>query len=140
MKIIFTLCFIGGCSMLACESFAQSLPSGSAANFGIDGDIKSNYRLVGSWNATGTHDWFRNSATTALGVIDTTGATTASAHLQAGENYVFDKGMSVPRYSVENGNLVLDARYARDYFAFSSRGPTSDLTTFGASQKNGFNP
>src|SRR5436190_16235523 len=125
MKTFFTLCLIGGCSLLTSESFSQSLPSGSAANFGIDGDLKSNYHLVGSWNPLGKHDWFKNSNTTSIGLIDTTGAATATTHLLAGENYVFDKGMAVPRYSVQNGYLVLDARYGRDNFAFSSSGRTS---------------
>jgi hypothetical protein len=140
MKKIFTLWIVGVLLFYNPDLFAQSLSSGSPALFGIDGDIKSNYRLVGSWDPTGTHDWFKNSGTTILGVVDTTGAASVNTHLITGENYVFNTGMSVPRYSVQDGYLVLDTRYARDYFGYSASGPTSDLTTFGASQKNGFAP
>jgi hypothetical protein len=140
MKKVFILCVFVSFFLLTSKLFAQSLPSGAAANFGIDGDLKSNYHLVGSWNAAGTHDWFTNSNTTAIGVIDTTGSAVATSHLITGENFVFDRGMSVPRYSVQDGYLVLDARYGRDYFAFAGSGPTSDLTTFSAGQKNGTNP
>lgn len=139
MKKIITLSSIGVFSALSFKSSAQ-LSSGAPANFGIDGDLQSNFRLVGSWNPSGTHDWFKNSNTTAIGVIDTTGASTAYTHLAAGENYVFDRGMSVPRYSVQDGYIVLDAHYGRDYFGATSSGATSDLTTFGTAQKNGFNP
>jgi hypothetical protein len=140
MKTICTRCLFAFICFLPYDLFSQTLTNGYPANFGIDGDLQSNVRLVGSWNPTGTHDWFKGAATTALGIIDTTGGSIALAHLVTGENYVFNRGMSVPRYSVQDGFLLLDARYGRDYFALSSTGPTADFTTFGASQKNGFDP
>jgi len=124
--------------LLNSGAFAQS--PGKVTNFGIEGDVLSNFNLAGTWTATGSHDWFRNSNTSALGVIDTTGAATAYTHLLAGENYVFDRGMSVARYSVQDGYVLLDARYGRDYFGFSGSGVNSDLTTFASGAKNGDDP
>jgi len=118
---------------------AQST-GGKIANFGIDGDILSNFNVGASWDATGSHDWFKNANTTALGVIDTTGAAAAYTHLSAGENYAFDRGMSVPRYSVQDGYVFLDGHYARDYFGISGSGSNADLTSFTSGSKNGMAP
>jgi hypothetical protein len=139
MNKIFTLLFWGTNTLLTSNAFSQPT-GGKVANFGIDADILSNFNVAGTWDATGSHDWFKNSNTTALGIIDTTDAASAYTHLLAGENYVFDRGMSVPRYSLQNGYVVLDARYARDYFGFSGSSGNSDLTSFTSGSKNGMAP
>lgn len=118
-------------------SFGQ-LNSGSPANFGIDGDIRTDFRMSGTFTATGTHDWFKLNTGTGLGVIDTFNTGGFKTSLASGANITFAKGMSVPRYSTVNNSIMLDARYGRDQFGYSV-GSNADLTTFTGS-KNGDNP
>ncbi len=124
--------------LLTAPALAQ-LSSGAPAYFGIDGDLKNDYRLTGSFTAAGTHDWFKMNSGTGAGVIDTTNTSAYKNSLAAGNNITFSKGLAVPRYSNVNNYLLLDARYGRDYFGTGS-GAGSDLTTFVGGSKNGSNP
>ena len=63
---IFIICILIFVTIVASkESFAQ-LAAGAPANFGVDGDVKNDYRLSGTFTAAGTHDWFKFTAGTAL--------------------------------------------------------------------------
>ena len=117
------------------ESFSQ-LTAGAPAKFGIDGDVKNDFKISGTFNATGTHDWFNLTSGTGMGVIDTTNTNSYKVSLSAGNNITFNQGMSIPRYTTVDGSVLLDARYGRDYFGSTS----GDLTTFGGGSKNGDNP
>jgi hypothetical protein len=112
------------------------LSPGAPANFGIDGDIRSDYRLSGSFSAAGTHDWFKNTTGTGIGLIDITNSASVTSSLAAGNNLAFSKGMSVPSFSVQSSKLMLDARYGRDYFGLDK----SDSTSFKGSMTNVMNP
>ncbi|HET9056892.1 MAG TPA: T9SS type A sorting domain-containing protein [Chitinophagaceae bacterium] len=125
--------------LLSRKSFAQ-LSTGVASNFGIDGDVKSDYRQNGTFSATGTHDWFRSNSGSGIGVIDTTNASLYTSLLAAGKNPTFDRGMSVPVFTMVDGNLMIDTRYSRDNFGFSTSPDTTDYTTFSSGSKNGSNP
>ena len=137
-KILITCILFFVTIVVSKESFAQ-LAAGAPANFGVDGDVKNDFKLSGTFNAAGTHDWFKSVTGTGIGVIDTANASSYKASLSAGNNIAFDKGMSIARYTTVDGSVLLDARYGRDYYALSSSGPYSDFTTFG-SAKNGDNP
>jgi hypothetical protein len=112
---------------------AQITTSVLKANFGIEGDLKSNY-----FNLTpfpGEDDWFNN-GDAGLGefVIDTTGA----AAIVAGYTTVLStttssltRGMRQTIYSVVNNKLLMDANFTRDYHG-------NDSTVFASgSNKNG---
>jgi hypothetical protein len=137
MKKFFTLCALGSLLLFTSKLFAQS--SGAPAIFGIDGDLKNDYRMSGSFTAAGTHDWFKLIAGTGIGVIDTTNTSSYAVSLAAGNNIAFDKGMSVARYSTVDSKLLLDARYARDQFGNGTSATTMDYTSF-TMAKNGDNP
>jgi len=110
------------------------------ALFGVDGDVRSGMKLNGTFAPENTHDWFYKSSGSNIGVgiIDTTGAAYANSQLAAGNNFVLTRGMSVPRYSVVDGKLLLDARYARDNVGLSATFKDSTIFTTGA--KNGMMP
>ena len=125
--------------LLAINSIFGQLSSGLPAKFGIDGDLKNDYRLSGTFTAAASDDWFKMNSGTGIGVIDTTGTGAFKSSLAAGNNIAFSKGLAMPRYSIQNGYMMVDAKYARDYFGTAS-GAASDLTTFAGGQKNGDNP
>ena len=120
-------------------SIAQFTPAVSAG-FGIDGDVLSGQsQNITPSTTTGSFDWFKaNASSTGVGVIDTTGAAGYKTLLQAAQNISFNLGMAFPRYSAQNGYLLLDARYGRDRVGNSVGG--ADLTTFTNGSKNGDNP
>ncbi len=95
---------------------SQIIIGGAPAKFGIDADVRANQHLFGTSMpaATGSHDWFSNSGGTGLGVIDTTGATAIKTKLQGGANFLFEMPMAFPKFSIQNGVMMLDARYAHD--------------------------
>lgn len=119
------------CALLCMPCAHAQLPS-KPANFGIDGDLYSNRYAAASTTAAGTDDWFRDNSGTGLGVIDTSSKTKWAYSVAYGQNLAFSAGMAFSRYSTQNSRLMLDARYARDYFG-------TDFTMF-KSAKNGDAP
>ncbi|RYF86359.1 MAG: T9SS type A sorting domain-containing protein [Chitinophagaceae bacterium] len=106
------------------------------ANFGVEGDLRSNY--FNNFVQSGNDDWFQLPGSTGTGqfVIDTTGA----AELLAGyssnvalRRLPFYKGMRYPGFTVVNNRLLLDAVFIRDYHG-------DDSTVFSGGNKNGDNP
>ena len=114
--------------------------SGIVGGFGIDGDVLSGQSQNTTPTTTnGSFDWFKATGTgMGLGVIDTTGAAVYKNLLQASQNIAFNRGMAFPRFSTQNGYLLLDARYGRDKVGNSTGG--GDLTTFTNGSKNGDDP
>ena len=106
------------------------------ANFGVDGDLTSNYFNFAAF--PGEDDWFPDGQPGAGEfVIDTTGA----AAIVAG--YITDptttnnpvtRGMNQTIYSVVNNKLLMDANFTRDYYG-------DDSTVFAVgSNKNAMSP
>ncbi|MDB5198695.1 MAG: hypothetical protein JWO92_658 [Chitinophagaceae bacterium] len=114
---------------------AQIIPGGNPSRFGIDGDLKSDTFAFGTSmpSPVNSDDWFHKTGGTGLGVIDTTGAAYAKNKLQNGGDYIFTRPAMYPRFSVQNGNLLLDSRYARD-------GAMVDSTYFSGNAQNGQDP
>jgi hypothetical protein len=125
------------------SGLAQFNP-GLSAGFGIDGDAFSGQsQNIAGTSPQGSFDWFRSQgagSNVGIGVIDTSNTAIYGTQIAIGKNVSFTKGMSFPRYSIQNGYLLLDARYSRDNFGFSNAPDQSDLTTYTSGAKNGDNP
>ena len=107
------------------------------ANFGLDGDLRSNFFNNAAGNAGGD-DWFNyNSSSPGIGVIDTTGAAAILARYAidpAFRQLPFTRAMSVLPGTVVNNKLLIAAIFYRDYHG-------NDSTVFAAgSSKNGMSP
>ena len=117
-------------------SQAQITTSVLKANFGIEGDLRSNYFDFSA--SPGEDDWFYNSDA-GLGefVIDTTGAAAIVAGYVSDPTTTtssFTRGMNQTIYSVANNKLLMDANFTRDYHG-------DDSTVFASgSNKNGMSP
>ena len=129
------LLFIAG--ILPFSVLAQLNNGGINANFGVDGDTRSNAVKYGpSTGSITSDDWFSVSSSS-YNIIDTTNASNYLKLFQSGSNLSIVERMSVPLYSKVNGRLWLDAVYGRDYV---STNPLADSTAFSSSAKNGENP
>ncbi|MDP4217556.1 MAG: hypothetical protein Q8927_15250 [Bacteroidota bacterium] len=132
-----TLLIAIGFGIFPLTACAQLNNGGLYANFGVDGDSRSNYLKYGI--LTGnlvSDDWFSGTSG-GKNVIDTSNAAAYLSSLQSGNNSWFSKRMSVPLYSKVNGKLWLDAAYGRDYITTAS---LKDSTSFATACKNGDNP
>ena len=109
----------------ATNSQAQIIVGGAPAKFGIDADVKANAHAFGTAMPApaGSDDWFANAGGTGVGVIDTTGGAYIKSRIQTGANFEFNMPMAFPKFAVQNGIMMLDARYAHDNVG-------SDSTTF----------
>ena len=124
---------------------AQLTNGGRIGGFTIDGDTKVGYAKFGPTTASAFNDgdWFLPVAYSGTGkpVLDTTGASVYKTKLQANQNISFSTRMSVPKYTVVNNRLFLDALFVRDYLGVSASGNTTyDSTIFTIAAKNGENP
>jgi hypothetical protein len=136
MKTIFTkstlFCFA---CLYASVTLSQSLPPGQAAKFGIDGDIRTDQADQGNFTVAGSHDWFKKAGGTGVGLLDTNGNGLYTSEIKSGKNIAFNKKMQFPRYSVQDGILMLDAGYARDYYGIGPADILNDKTVFISSAK-----
>ena len=120
----------------ASNSHSQTIIHGGApSKFGIDADLKSDTFAFGTSmpSAVGTDDWFKKAGGSGLAVIDTAGAAYAKSILQTGRDFIFTMPANYPRFSLQNGNLLLDSRYARD-------GAMVDSTYFSGNAQNAQDP
>jgi hypothetical protein len=107
------------------------------ANFGVDGDLRSN--MFAGFVQSGNDDWFMLPGSIGTGkfVIDTTGAAGIVARYAWDLNFrklPFFRTMSAPPYTLMNNRLAIDAVFIRDYHG-------DDSTIFAAgSNKNGMSP
>lgn len=106
------------------------------ANFGIDGDLKSNY--FNHFLTLGKDaDWFKQGTLGGEGVIDTSGAAAILARYATDADFrklPFMRTMNFYPGSVVNGKILIDAIFYRDY-----HGSDSTMYASGAS-KNGMSP
>lgn len=65
--------------------------------------------------AAGSHDWFEKDGGSGIGLIDVTDAASLKTQLANGANIAFIKKMQFTLYSVQDGVLLMDAVYSRDY-------------------------
>jgi hypothetical protein len=119
--------------LLSFTTFGQVQNSALVAKYGIDGDLYSDVRQNGTFTSAGSHDWFKTTNGTGRGVIDTTGAAMLKTLLSNGNNISFTKGSAIPRFSIVDTFLHLDAIYGRDY-------TNNDKTGFANGSKNGDDP
>lgn len=108
---------------------AQLFPS-NPGRFGVDGDIAANERVEGTFDPSGSHDWFAGGATAGYGVFDTTGAAGLKPVLSAGANQAFTRKMQHAPYSVQDGVLLLGGTFARDHYGVDNAGGLGDPTMF----------
>lgn len=107
------------------------------ANFGVDGELRSNY--FGGFIQSGNDDWYMLPTSSGTGkfVIDTTGAAGIVARYAWDlpfRRLPFFRTMSVPPYTLLNNRLAIDAVFIRDYHG-------DDSTIFASgSNKNGMSP
>ena len=106
------------------------------ANFGVDGDLRSNF-FNGVLQAN-NDDWFNNlTGVSGIGVIDTTGAAFIinQYNLNPGSRQVpFIKGMAYAQFQVVNNVMLIDAVFIRDHHG-------DDSTVFASGgNKNGMSP
>jgi len=136
MKQTYTL-FLFALSCFPYGAVGQLNNGGKYANFGVDGDTRSNWMKYGLvTGAVTSDDWFAPSLT-GNNVIDTSNAASYLSLLRGGGNISFYKRMSAPLYSKIGGRLWLDGVYGRDFSAAAS---LKDSTTFTIASKNGDNP
>src|SRR5688572_2729273 len=115
-------------------SYSQVFTPVQKANFGVDGELRSN--MFGIPPAPGTDDWFNNSTGSGQYVIDVTDAATILARYSwdaAFRRYPFYRTMRFPPYSTVNNKLLIDAVFIRDYHG-------DDTTAFVGSNKNADSP
>ncbi|MEO5681754.1 MAG: T9SS type A sorting domain-containing protein [Chitinophagaceae bacterium] len=106
------------------------------ANFGVDGELRSNYFY--SFLQSGNDDWFRLPGTPGSGdfVIDTTGAANMIAKYAidpVSRRLPFFRTMRYPPYSLMNNKRIIDAVFIRDYHG-------DDSTVYSSGNKNGMSP
>src|SRR5829696_6570301 len=123
--------------VLATYSYGQITTPVIKANFGVDGDMRSNF--FNDFVQSGNDDWFHFPGSTGTGefIIDTTGAAAITARYAtniASRRLPFYRGMRFPGFTVVNNRLVLDAVFIRDY-----HGDDSTVFATGAN-KNGDSP
>lgn len=107
------------------------------ANFGVDGDLRANYKDAAE--LVDNDDWFSHPGANGSGrsVIDTTGAAAIVARYATDMDFrrlPFMRSMNAAPFSVINNNVWIDAVFIRDYH-------NDDSTVFSAgSNKNGDSP
>ena len=105
-------------------------------NFGIDAGLYSGTIEFGDGTpSTGTNDWFLGSS--GLGVIDESQTASLTTLLMGGGNPLYEMRMNTGLSSIIDGQIRIDALYARDYFGGTG---FMDLSTFETASKNGEDP
>jgi hypothetical protein len=118
-------------------SHAQITTPVIKANFGVDGDLRSNFK--DGADLVGNDDWFTQAGTAGAGqsVIDTNGAAGIRARYvsdMAFRRLPFFRNMRVAPFTVVNGKTWIDGVFIRDYHG-------DDSTVFAAgANKNGDSP
>ncbi|MEO7314397.1 MAG: T9SS type A sorting domain-containing protein [Ginsengibacter sp.] len=117
--------------------YAQITTPVIKANFGLDGDLRSNFFNNTAGN-TGGDDWFNYDASKpGIGVIDTTGAAAILARYAVDPAFrysSFGRSMAVQPGTIVNNKMMIAAIFYRDY-----HGNDSTMFASGAS-KNGMSP
>ena len=109
------------------------------AGFGVDADVYTDLLQFGDQGgaaAAGTYDWFTNGAGT-QGTIDETDAATIQALLLGGGNPLYEARMANKLSSIINGQILIDALWAREHFGGTGY---TDQTSYSTASKNGEDP
>jgi hypothetical protein len=105
------------------------------ANFGVDGDLRSNF--FDGFVVNGNDDWFSNTAGTGRFIIDTTGASYILSRYAADPAFrrqPFFRGMRYPQFTTLGNKILIDGIFIRDHHG-------DDSTVFASgSNKNGMSP
>ncbi len=126
--IITLLCFTA-----VTKSFAQN--AGAGSGFAVDGALYSGIQKFPTQILDDTDDWFLGD--NGLGVIEETDSASIRTLLLGGGNPVFEARMSQLQNSVVDGQIWIDAVYARDHFGGTG---FTDPTSFTQASKNGQDP
>ncbi|MDO8367672.1 MAG: hypothetical protein Q7T20_12805 [Saprospiraceae bacterium] len=134
-KMILCMLFLG---LLSFEGLAQVNNNGCVAGgFGIDAGLYSNIIEFGTGApAAGSKDWFY-SAGSGLSVIDVSNAAAIQALLQGPGNPNYEARMNSGMSSIVNGQIMIDAIFARDQFGGTGG---IDQTSYNTASKNGEDP
>lgn len=131
---------------LSCFTFANAQIVGNGAinaGFGVDADAETDTSRFGvvaasSGKGAGTDDWFKFKVGSGVRVIDTTGSAAYKAAFKASltnyERTTFTRGLAVPKLTLSNGYVLLDALYGKD-FALTSDSTSYIGSTGGGSAK-----
>jgi hypothetical protein len=116
MKTILYLPFLFCAVLFGGQSSFGQIVAGKAGKFGADGDLFSDQALSGinANQQAGSHDWFKKPGGPGIGLFDTTGAYAIKQRIMKGENLSFTRQMQYPRYTVQGGDILMDASYTRD--------------------------
>jgi flagellar hook assembly protein FlgD len=124
------------CMTVTANLTAQITTPQIKARFGVDADLKSNY--FNEANIDMSDEWYSSGIPgTGIQVIDTTGAAKIISEYVTKPstlNKSLVRNMSLPAFTIQNNELLMDAVFVRDYHG-------SDSTIFASgSNKNGQNP
>jgi gliding motility-associated-like protein len=148
LKIVTVIAiFMGSIFWANQTSVAQTVNANGSvkSNFGIDGDLYTDFLQFTSGTADGTDDFFKNDSLTAGGsgipMIDDAGMAAfrsiiAGAGTLPARNLTQVNGMNGVKNSIINGRIVYDALFARDHFGIN---PTRDTSAMNGNFKNGSN-
>jgi hypothetical protein len=121
------------------EVLAQSTNGCLAGRFGIDAGLYSGVIEFGSAVEPAfiprSTDWFQGAE--GLGVIDEINPTTLETLLMALGNPTYEQRMAFPPVSINEGQIWIDAIFARDQFGGTGE---IDATSFNTASKNGEDP
>ena len=105
-------------------------------NFGIDGGLFSGVIEYGNGSpSAGTIDWFLGSS--GRGTIDESNKNAIKSLLQSGGNPLYEQRMTNHLSSIVDGQILIDAVFARDYFGGTG---AIDISSYETSSKNGDDP
>ena len=106
------------------------------ANFGVDAGLFSGVVEWGDGTpASGTSDWFIGA--NGRGTISETNTNSIQSLLQSGGNPIFTERMSHSLSSIKDGQILIDAVFARDHFGGTGH---IDHTSYETASKNGEDP
>src|SRR5258707_13071247 len=113
-KVVPILAFL---LLYICKGYTQITSPVIRANFGVDGDMRSNF--FNGFVQSGNDDWFSLPGSVGTGqfMIDTAGAAAMVANYAINVPFrrsTFVRTMRYPVFSVVNNRLLLDAAFVRD--------------------------
>jgi hypothetical protein len=124
-------------AIISSTAFGQITTPIAKANFGVDGELRTNWK--GNASDAESDDWFFMAGTSGTGkpVIDSSGAAAILASYAknvSARSQSFIRRMNFPIFSTVNNQLLLDAAFIRDFHG-------NDSTVFASgSNKNGDSP
>jgi hypothetical protein len=135
-SILFTL-FLG-LGLFPFQAWTQVNNNGCVGGgFGIDAGLYSNIIEFGTGSpAAGSKDWFYSSGS-GLSVIDVSNSAAIQTLLQGTGNPTYEARMNSGLNSIVNGQIMIDAIFARDQFGGTGG---IDQTSYSTASKNGEDP